>query len=94
MGTTGAARSVGELGRKLDEVVQGQAEILHRLDQLDERYVPREVAKLQHAAVEQQFNTVKAQVASLQSWQDWAIRIVLAFVVLGVLGAVVKFGAG
>jgi hypothetical protein len=98
-------RGVGELGRNLEaltvaveKLVDQQAtdhrEVLARFDALPTNFQTREVAFLQREALEGEIARLAIQVNSLQSWQDWAVKLVLAFVVLGVLGAVLKFTQG
>lgn len=105
MAATGEARGVGELGRNLtaltnavDRLAEQQArdhrEVIDRFDGLPATFQTREVARLEQRALRDQIETLQKQVASLQSWQDWAVKLVLAFVVLGVLGAVLKFSQG
>lgn len=87
-------RGVGELGRNVDALMASVEAIHSKLDSLTHTFQTRELAFMQREALEAEIARLTVQVAALQSWQDWAVKLVLAFVVLGVLGAVLQFSLG
>lgn len=89
---TAADRTLGELARRLDEIVSRFETLATRLDTT---YVRQELfssyqklAEAEHARLNDANEALKAKVAELEDGRKWISRLVLGFIIIAVLGAV------
>jgi homoserine dehydrogenase len=82
---------LGEIGRQ----VQGALEEFKELSNtVRAEFVTKEVAKLQAEKVDLQLIDLTSRVASLEDDKKWLIRLVVGFIVLGLLGLLFYLGQG
>lgn len=89
---TAADRTIGELARRLDEVVTRFEALANRLDTT---YVRQELfisyqklAEIEHTRLSDANDVLKGRVAELEDGRKWISRLIIGFIVLAVLGAV------
>ena len=84
-----------ELARRLDEVT---SRLESGLNRFDSTYVRKDVydqalqtAKAERTVQDAAIQSLKGRIDDLEDDKTWLVRLVLAFIILGVLGAVVGF---
>lgn len=90
---TAADRTLGELARRLDDVVSRFEALANKLDVTyvrTELFISyQKLAEAEHTRLKDANDTLKIRVAELEDGRKWISRLVLGFIVLAVLGTVV-----
>ena len=84
-----------ELARRLDEVT---SRLENGLSRFDSTYIRKDVydqaqktAEAEHTAQELKIKNLESRLDDLEDDKKWLVRLVIGFIVLGVLGAVIGF---
>lgn len=90
---TAADRTLGELARRLDDVVSRFEALANKLDVTyvrTELFVSyQKLAEAEHTRLKDANDTLKVRVAELEDGRKWISRLVLGFIILAVIGSVI-----
>lgn len=91
--------SAAELGRRLDDLRADVRHVSERLDRLPDQTDLQTVATAWHASLEAQDQLhrtwrdhLETRVSSVESWQTWALRLVVGAVATAILSAMIVLG--
>lgn len=89
MSTPNGERSIGELARQLNDVLERLENLAIRLDT---QFVTKEVFKLQNDLNREIFKRLEKTGDQYEDDKKWVIRLVLGVIVLALLGGIIVTG--